>query len=186
LNISTVGKYAPILPIFREMQLQTLDGVALSEMVGGGDPVEVANRMIEVIRGAVGISSTDTVLDIGCGCGRVATALTQYLGASARYYGVDIVPGLIDFCRTQITPIYPNFQFFLIDQTNLSYDWYIKEARDNTISVLSDACGDQSIDLCIALSLFTHLTVIGARKYFAEIARVLKPDGRAPMPLRGP
>lgn len=119
------------------------------------------------------------MLDIGCGCGRFATALTQHLAPSSRYHGVDIVPEFIDFCRGQITARFPNFNFATIDKGNQFYDFLRGGKPHATVSRLSEVCAARSIDLCIATSLFTHLGVDETIEYLADIRRALKPDGRA-------
>src|SRR5690242_14668495 len=53
----------------------------------------------------------ERMLDIGCGIGRMAVPLTQYLCEDGRYIGVDIVPDGINWCRRAISPAYPNFEF---------------------------------------------------------------------------
>ncbi|HXE03786.1 MAG TPA: class I SAM-dependent methyltransferase, partial [Methyloceanibacter sp.] len=176
--MSTSTEYSAVLPIFREMQQETIDGIPLSELVGGGDPPAVAGQMVEVIKSAAGLNPTDHVLDIGCGCGRIAAALTQHLDPTSRYYGVDIVPGLVDFAQRHISSHYPNFRFLTIDQKNSFYDTFRAKGIAD-ISAVSEVCGERSIDLCIATSLFTHLTAKDTRNYLSAIQSVLKPDGRA-------
>src|SRR5690348_4754219 len=106
--------HANVGPIFEAMKTQTLGGIPLADLVGGGDPATVAAEMVDVLRNTSGLNAADHVLDIGCGCGRYAAALTQHLSPSARYYGVDILPGLVDFCQSHITAQFPNFQFAII------------------------------------------------------------------------
>src|SRR2546425_10838145 len=45
---------------------------------------------------------SDAVLDVGCGIGRVAVALTQFMSGAGRYEGMDIVPDAINWCRLNI------------------------------------------------------------------------------------
>src|SRR3989337_2008959 len=45
-----------------------------------------------------GLKPEETVLDIGCGCGRMARPLSQYL-EKGRYEGIDIVPLMINWCQ---------------------------------------------------------------------------------------
>ena len=171
--------YSPVRPIFEAMQTQTLGGVSLADLVGGGDPATVAGDMVEVIRTTAGLQATDNILDIGCGCGRFATALTQHLSPSSRYWGIDILPGLIDFCRMEIAARFPNFEFATIDQGNQFYDQLRGNDPAQYISRLDDICDTRTVDLCVAMSLFTHLGVDATAAYLADIRRALKPEGRA-------
>jgi len=69
--------------------------VPLSDVIGGGDPERVASEIILVLAKHVDLTAQRSVLDVGCGCGRIATALTQYLDDTSDYVGVDIIPGLV-------------------------------------------------------------------------------------------
>jgi 2-polyprenyl-3-methyl-5-hydroxy-6-metoxy-1,4-benzoquinol methylase len=51
----------------------------------------------------------ERILDIGCGIGRMAVPLTQFLADDGRYTGIDIVRDGIGWCSRSITPTYPNF-----------------------------------------------------------------------------
>src|SRR5262249_40160156 len=69
-----------------------------------------------------GLTPTSSVLDIGCGCGRNAFALTHYLSAEDAYVGFDIVPALIEWGREDITPLCPEFHFQPADLFNSDYN----------------------------------------------------------------
>src|SRR5215211_609011 len=62
----------------------------------------------------------DDVLDIGCGVGRIAVGLTEYL--TGRYEGFDISPAAIAWCQENITSRYPNFRFTVADIGNTVYN----------------------------------------------------------------
>ena len=55
------------------------------------------------------------VLDIGCGIGRMAVPLTQYLFDPGSYMGIDIVADGISWCNRTISTRYENFQFRHLD-----------------------------------------------------------------------
>jgi SAM-dependent methyltransferase len=172
-------KYSSVVEIFQNMTEETMDGVALSDIVGGGDPLRVAVDGINLIARVANLKPTDNVLDLGCGCGRTAAALTQHLASSSRYYGIDIVPGLIEFSQRRITSRFENFQFFTIDQDNSSYDYFRTVKTVNKINSIEEVCGAGSIDLCISMSLFTHLNLEMAKSYLLNIYNVLNFNGRA-------
>jgi SAM-dependent methyltransferase len=161
------------------MQLQKMDGIPLSDVIGGGDPERVASEVISVMASHVDLPAKSSILDVGCGCGRIATGLTQYLHPKSRYVGVDIVSELVEFGRKRISPRYPNFSFQLLDEGNLSYDWWRQKNGQKDIARLSDALPPETVDLAISISLFTHLDVPAATDVLAAIARMLGEGAQA-------
>ena len=69
-----------------------------------------------------GLLAHERMLDLGCGVGRMAIPLTQYLQDSALYHGVDVAAPCIAWCRQAITPVYPNFQFTHLDVAHALYN----------------------------------------------------------------
>jgi ubiquinone/menaquinone biosynthesis C-methylase UbiE len=120
-----------------------------------------------------GLTPGDTVLDIGCGCGRVAIHCAQYL-TTGRYVGMDNLQPLIDWCNLNIVPKFPNFEFHHVDIYSGEYN------RTGIIqaSSYSFPLPDNTFDLAFAVSLFTHMFLPDVQRYFAEMARLLKPGGR--------
>jgi SAM-dependent methyltransferase len=160
------------------MKTETLNGIALSEVVGGGDPKEIANGIVDLIRTNIGLKPSAAILDVGCGCGRIAAGVAEQVNTKATYTGIDIVPGLVEFARKHITSRYPNFKFYRRSQTNVAYDFLIKGDETGSISKISDVCPAGSIDLAIAISLFTHLDFDEAKAILVEIERALKSEGK--------
>lgn len=169
---------APVRDIFQAMRTEQINGHPLSDVVGGGDPELVAQEVVTAIEKYASLASRESILDVGCGCGRIAAALTQYVDRTSHYIGIDIVPGLIDFAKTFITPRYPSFQFVLLNQSNSSYDSWRQKDGELGIAKLTEAVSAQSIDLAISVSLFTHLDYPSALEMLTSIHQVLKNDGR--------
>jgi 2-polyprenyl-3-methyl-5-hydroxy-6-metoxy-1,4-benzoquinol methylase len=44
-----------------------------------------------------GLKPNDYLIDVGCGSGRLAKPLAEYL--KGKYLGIDVVPGLVDYAR---------------------------------------------------------------------------------------
>lgn len=176
--MSTATSLAPVRDIFQAMRTEQIHGHSLSEVVGGGDPELVAQEVVTVIEKYAKLNFDDSILDLGCGCGRIAAALTQYIDGHGHYVGIDIVPGLIDFARNFITPKYPHFNFVLLNESNKTYDSWRQTGGEIGISKLTEAVSAQSIDLAIAVSLFTHLDYAAAVKMLTSIHHALKSDGR--------
>jgi SAM-dependent methyltransferase len=169
---------SPVRDIFQGMRTEQINGYPLSDIVGGGDPELIALDVVAAIEKYAKLHSGDSILDVGCGCGRIAAALTQYINHNGHYLGIDIVPGLIDFARKFITPRYPYFEFLLLNEGNSSYDLWRPKGGGNGIAKLKEAVPAQSIDLAIAVSLFTHLDYAPALEMLTSIHHLLKNDGR--------
>lgn len=111
------------------------------------------------------------MLDVGCGVGRLYLAAKPYLTADDSYLGLDVGKGFIDICAEQYAA--PNVSFL---HTEASNGYYAKEVE---VGPKPWALADGSHNLVTALSVWTHLREEDWRFYLAEVARVLKPGGRA-------
>jgi SAM-dependent methyltransferase len=144
----------------------------LPAAVGGGDYRGIGEEFRAHFVELGGLRPEHDVLDVGCGSGRMAHALADWL--TGTYSGFDVVPEAIEWCRREITPRHPRFTFELAD---------IRSARYNPRGAY-EAAGyrfpydDASFDFAIATSVFTHLERPAVDNYLAEIARVLRPGGR--------
>ena len=171
--------YEPVRDIFEAMRAETLEGAPLSEVIGGGDPEQIASATLVLLSRYISVKSKRSILDVGCGCGRIAAALTQNISSTSHYVGVDIVPALVQFGRDLISPRYPNFKFILLDESNKTYDPFRSTGDSYDIAKLSDACPAGSVDLAISISLFTHLDYEPAFEILAAINRMLVRGGHA-------
>lgn len=142
--------------------------------VGAGDFRETGDEFLRYFVELGGLRPTDRVLDVGCGIGRMARALTGYLAAEGRYEGFDIVPEGIEWCRTRITPQHPNFHFQLADVHNTHYNPGGRQAP----SAYRFPFAAGSFDFVFLTSVFTHMVREDMEHYASEIARVLAPGGR--------
>lgn len=114
--------YQSVASIFKAMETELVDGMSVAEMVGGGYPMPVAAHFMTILVDQDGLVTGDRVLDIGCGCGRIAAALTQHIGPNGAYRGVDVIAGLIDFANRHINSAFPNFSFVTLQKSNPAYD----------------------------------------------------------------
>lgn len=123
-------------------------------------------------RGA--LKPSDRVLDLGCGVGRFAVALTSYLNDKGTYVGVDVSAKSIRLARVWIGSKDPRFRFRRVAAYNGMYNPGGKlEASDYQFPFR-----DESFDFVFSNSLFTHLLPDATINYFHEISRVLRPGGR--------
>jgi len=133
-----------------------------------------AERQVSRLVRVAGLTPHSQVLDIGCGMGRLATALIDYLAEDGRYDGFDIVPSGIKWAQEHVAAGHPNIHFVLSDIYNKEYNPGGKlKAVDYRFPY-----EDQTFDLAVLTSVFTHLLPEDFEHYVAEIARVLRPGGR--------
>lgn len=144
------------------------------DFVGGGDFLAIGEGIVQSAINHAGLRSSDDVLDIGCGIGRVAIPLTQYLEKSARYEGFDIVPSGIEWCQNEIGTRYPNFRFELADIRNSYYN----PSGTARASDFRFPYEDGSFGFAFSTSVFTHMLPADVEHYLTEAARVLRPGGR--------
>jgi SAM-dependent methyltransferase len=115
------------------------------------------------------------LLDIGCGCGRVARHL---LGSPiAAYAGFDRHQGMIEWAQAHIGARDDRFRFQHVDVQS-GY-----EERDSNVGTVSAAqfifpYEDGAFTGALAGSVFTHIDFAATSQYLSETARVLAPGSR--------
>jgi SAM-dependent methyltransferase len=133
----------------------------------------VGRDSVRVLRELTGLQPEHSVLDIGCGCGRMAIPLLEYLERTSKYYGGDVDSQMIQWCGARITPRAPNATFFHIDVFNSFYNPQLTKAAKDYKFPLPDA----SVDRIFLGSVFTHMMPEDVEAYLREMARVLTPSG---------
>jgi SAM-dependent methyltransferase len=131
-------------------------------------------QMLGEIVGLCGLPPDSRVLEIGCGCGRLARAFARYLSPEGRYDGFDVARVLIEWCQQQLEPQLPHFRFSWAD---------VRSGAHNPEGAVSGAAfrfpyPDNSFDLALSCSVFTHMLPAEIENYVAEVSRVLKTGGR--------
>jgi len=141
--------------------------------IGSGDFVETGNTLKNQLIELAGLKPHHRVLDVGCGLGRIAVPLTDFIKDGGSYEGFDIVKSAIRWCRNKITSPYPNFRFTHMDLKNDLYNLRTdKEAKDFIFPY-----ADEDFDLVFLTSVFTHMVIDDVENYLDQIRRVLKPGG---------
>lgn len=138
------------------------------------DFLEVGKEFLGHFKTIGRLQPDESVLDIGCGIGRMAIPLTSYLNTGS-YEGFDIIPFGIKWCQERISRRFPNFRFRLADIYNSAYNPGGTVAPEN----YRFPYPDQNFDFSFATSVFTHLVQGSMENYLRELHRVLKPGGRA-------
>ena len=126
---------------------------AMAQAVGGA--FDAVGQLEVALLRQHGLLPEHTLIDVGCGSGRLASKLTGYL--TGRYIGMDVVSDLVNYAR----------------ELCQRPDWAFYEAPG-----LSIPEPDDSADMVCFFSVFTHLLHEESFKYLKEASRVLKPDGR--------
>jgi SAM-dependent methyltransferase len=134
---------------------------SIDDFVSGG--TARVQQLVEV----AGLTPESRVLDVGCGIGRLAIPLTRYLRGGS-YEGLDIVPWGIEWCNEHIAARYPDFRFTLADVFNKEYN---PRGRVPT-SDYTFPYPDDTFDLIVLVSVFTHMLPQDTQRYVREIARV--------------
>lgn len=158
------GRRDPLVPPARLM------------FVGGSrrDFRELGDKWLQTFIRVGGLQPRERVLDVGCGVGRMAVALSGYLSAEGAYEGFDIVRDGIEWCQRQITPRFPRFRFQHADLFNRAYNPRGRlRAADFRFPY-----EDGTFDLVLLTSVFTHMLPADVNRYLSEIRRVLRPGGR--------
>jgi SAM-dependent methyltransferase len=151
----------------------TLVPTRLANFVGDGDFEEIGDEFSRYFVELGGLRPEHRVLDIGCGMGRMARPLTEYL-TSGSYEGLDIVPAGISWCQQSYSPTHPNFHFQLADVHNRYYN---PRGRFQAAEYRFPF-SDQEFDFVFLTSVFTHMLPPGMARYLSEIFRTIRKDGK--------
>ena len=126
---------------------------AMSLAVGGN--FEAAGLLEYFLLLQNGLQKNHTVIDVGCGSGRLAYFLREYL--DGLYIGIDIVPELFQYAK----------------KISNRPDWRFYAAPGLTIPE-----PDNSADFICFFSVFTHLLHEQTFMYIEDARRVIKPKGK--------
>ena len=139
---------------------------------GFGGRQAVARRWFGLLVRDAKLKPGDSVLDVGCGLGRIAVPLMGYL--TGRYEGFDIDAKAIKWCQDNITPKAPHFRFQAVAVHNNMYNPSARTAPET----FRFPYEDDAFDVAFLASVFTHMLTKSVARYMAELRRVLKPGGR--------
>jgi SAM-dependent methyltransferase len=131
-------------------------------------------RTLETICSVTDLNPSSHILDVGCGIGRLAIAMPDFLDANGGYEGFDIVPEGIEWCKQHIVSPHDNIHFTLADVYNKEYNPKGSRQPAN----YQFPYEDETFDVAVLLSVFTHMLPVDVDRYVGEIARVLKRNGR--------
>ena len=136
-----------------KQQYGSNEAEALSQAIGGN--FQAGGLLEYSLLLQHGLQPEQTVIDVGCGSGRLAVQLKEYL--TGTYVGIDVVPELFNYAR----------------KISQRPDWKFYQAPG-----LSIPEPDNSADFICFFSVITHLLHEESYKYLQDAKRILKPNGK--------
>lgn len=109
-----------------------------------------------------GLRPTQTLVDLGCGIGRLAIHAIPYLDGG-HYIGIDISDTFLAAVRQRLAD--------LTAASRCRVQW-MKQSTDDF------ALSDHSVDMICAFSVFTHLEHEDGFRYLKSALRIVKPGGK--------
>jgi SAM-dependent methyltransferase len=113
--------------------------------------------------GFIDYRSFNSILDFGCGCGRILAGWEGVLGADTFLAGVDLNPALVEFCQQNIR--------------------FAEVSRCSAYPPL--AFPDARFDFVYAASVYTHMKLPAMLCWTGELARITRPGGIVMMSYHG-
>ncbi|MCW5851725.1 MAG: class I SAM-dependent methyltransferase [Anaerolineae bacterium] len=140
-------------------------------LLGGFDGVGF--EFVTYLKLLMGMKPSDSLLDLGCGCGMLELAL-ESAGWRGRLVGVDIHAPSIGWAQRTLSKRVPSFQFIHSDIYNQDYWPSGQLTADQWFSQFSS----HRFELVIAISLFSLMLPVELELYLREIAQRLEAGGR--------
>lgn len=125
-----------------------------SNLMGLGVDQTNSRMVVEMAK----IKPGDTALDVGCGSGSLTLTAKKYAGSSGSVCGIDAAPEMIEVAKKKANQL----------RRDVAFDIGLIEKL---------AFPDATFDVVISRLVVHHLPDDLKRRGFAEIFRVLKPDG---------
>ena len=139
----------------------------------GGGFVPIGNHLVQLMMARAGLADGMVVVDIGCGIGRMAVAMSKRL-REIRYVGFDVVNYGILWCRKRFSAL-PGYRFVHADIFNTFYNPRGSEAGSSYRFPVSDS----TADFVCATSVFTHMPASEVTHYLRETSRCMKRGAKA-------
>jgi SAM-dependent methyltransferase len=127
---------------------------------------QLYNRLVcsMLIKSGSNIKDVRTILDFGCGVGRLFYALDATLTDGQKMFGCDLNARAVSWCRDNVG--------------------YADVVQNSTRSGLPYS--DGMFDVVVAVSVFTHLSLELQEFWAAEMRRIIRPGGHLMMSTHGP
>jgi len=151
----------------------------LRRLIGDGDSEEEFVRVGSGIAGMMAslglLERGCRLLDVGCGCGRVAYFLRD--SPIGSYAGFDRNPDLVAWAEAHLGAADPRFRFLHVSVAS-PYELLDGHRGSSSAQALRFPFPDAEFDLALASSVFTHMPSDDVDAYLRELRRVVAPRGR--------
>ncbi len=134
---------------------------------GGVSADEIGRKWAETMEVCGGLDGDQSVLDIGCGPGRMAISIGERFDWSNRYLGFDVRARDITWATREITGRHPSFGFEHIDVRNPLYN------PEGAVDPCEVRFPGEAFDFALATSVFTHMQRDETAHYIRETGRVV-------------
>lgn len=144
----------------------------VTNQFGGKTFLVLSEKLADLLKTYAFIDNKSNILEIGCGCGRTAFALVNYLETGS-YTGMDIEKISLESCKKNKYLKEKGFKFDYLDIYNAEYN-----ATSTTRADLYNfPYKANSFDNIFLISVFTHMMEKDIRNYIKEISRMLSNNG---------
>lgn len=132
------------------------------DSIGGGDYYVMGKTEFELLA-MEGLGPNDTVIDFGCGNGRLAVHVIPYLEKGGTYIGIDIAETYLQHAAARVkrqTPK-PACEIRWVHQTTPEFP-----------------IAEKSVNMICAFSVFTHMEHEDTYNYLKSALKITKPGGK--------
>ena len=136
------------------LRKQNKNQTSAMELAIGGD-FEQIGLLERALLLSEGLQPDAFLIDVGCGSGRLAVQLADFL--KGPYLGTDVVPDLLEHAARLVA----------------RRDWRFEEVTE-----LAIPAGDETADMVCFFSVMTHLRHEESYRYLQEARRVLRVGGK--------
>src|SRR5262249_60927789 len=88
--------------------------VTVGPFSDGGVFARSGDEMVSDIVALCDVAADATVLEVGCGCGRLARAFANHIASGGRYDGFDLSREAIAWCRQELQSRLGKFRFAFV------------------------------------------------------------------------
>jgi len=135
--------------------------VTIDQVIGSGD-FDLVGRIELGLLKMAGLKPDHTLVDLGCGIGRLAVHAIPTLSGGS-YIGIDISQTMLKRAKARIAETVPN--------PPCSVTWIKQTTSHFTLA-------EKSVDMMCAFSVFTHMEHEDCYRYLKDALRIVKPLGR--------
>jgi ubiquinone/menaquinone biosynthesis C-methylase UbiE len=148
-------------------------------MCGGAfsnDSFYLQSAVVEATRLAarLGYTKASSVVDIGCGLGRLALGMRWEFGNDVNYLGIDANQKYIEWCKKYIEEEQPGYKFLHLNVVNDLYNPH--GTIDGSAIQLPVVSG--SAEIVYLWGVFTNMGPEHVRIYVSEASRIVREEGR--------